>query len=130
MAAEKQRPIRVGAGVREEIARQLSRELGDPRLVDIIIVRVVMTDDLRLAKVFYRILTAPTLGSALAAKKNEAQKGLEKAAGRLRKAITTQLALRYAPEMRFEYDEGQEARDRIDELLEQVKREPRADDAK
>lgn len=126
MASEKQRPIRVAARLREEIARQISRELGDPRLQDVIIAKVVVTDDLRLAKIFFRILTAPTLGNALEAKKKESLQGLEKASGRLRRAVTSALSLRFAPELRFAYDEGQEARDRIDELLEEVKREPKA----
>ena len=126
MAAEKQRPIRVAARLREEMARQLTRELGDPRLQDVIIARVVVTDDLRLARIFYRILTAPTLGNALEAKKKEVQTGFEKASGRLRRALTSALSLRFAPELRFAYDEGQEKRDRIDQLLEEVKREPKA----
>ncbi len=121
MAAEKQRPIRVAARLREEMARQLSRELGDPRLEGVIVARVVVTDDLRLAKIFYRLLTG---GSD--ARKKEAQQGLEKASGRLRRALTSALSLRFAPELRFSYDEGQEQRDRIDELLEEVKREPKA----
>ena len=42
---------------------------------------------------------------------------------RLRKAVTARLGLRVAPELRFIYDEGQDARDRIERLLDEVKRE-------
>ena len=55
--------------------------------------------------------------------RDRAQKGLERASGRLRKAITSRLGLRVAPELRFEYDEGQEKRDRIDKLLNEVANE-------
>jgi ribosome-binding factor A len=42
--------------------------------------------------------------------------------------VTSALKLRYAPELRFSYDEGQEARDRIEELLHEVAREKRERD--
>ena len=75
-------------------------------------------------KLFFRLATLAT-GKEHEAQKKAALKGLESASGRLRKAITSRLGLRVAPEFRFEYDEGQEKRDRIDQLLEQVSQESR-----
>lgn len=124
MAEQKQRAARIAAQLRQEIARQVGRELGDPRLEGLIVASVTMTNDLRLAKVYWRLAMASTLSPvALEAQKKETDKALERASGRLRRAVTARLGLRFAPDLRFEYDAGQEKRDRIDQLLEEVKRD-------
>lgn len=124
MAEQKQRALRIATQLRQEIARQVGRELGDPRLEGLIVANVTMTNDLRLAKIYWRLAVASTLTpTLLEAQKKDTEKALERASGRLRKAVTAQLGLRFAPELRFEYDAGQEKRDRIDELLEEVKRD-------
>ncbi len=126
MSEQKQRAARVAAQLRQEIARQVGRELGDPRLEGLIVASVQLTNDLRFGRVFWRLATAATMSDReLEARKADTQKALEKVTGRLRKAVTAHLGLRFAPELRFEYDAGQEARDRIDELLEEVKRDRR-----
>jgi ribosome-binding factor A len=116
-----QRSARVAAQLRQELARQVSRELGDPRLEGLIVASVSMTPDLRLARVFWRLAGSSLPGADLEEMKKGATTALEKAQGRLRRVITARLGLRFAPELRFQYDEGQEARDRIDQLLHEVK---------
>lgn len=124
MSEHGQRASRVAAQLRQEIARQVGRELGDPRLEGLIVASVRMTNDLRLARVYWRLAIAATLDDgALDARKQDTERALERVAGRLRKAVTARLGLRFAPELRFHYDEGKETRDRIDELLEEVKRD-------
>lgn len=124
MSEQKQRAARVAAQLRQEIARQVGRELGDPRLKGLIVAAVQLTNDLRFARIYWRLAMASTLDAAsLEGRKKDTEKALERVSGRLRKAVTAHLGLRFAPELRFQYDEGQEARDRIDELLEEVKRE-------
>lgn len=120
----KDRPTRVAAQLRQELARLIGRDLADPRLEGVIIGTVRLTADLQLAKAYFRIATTDE-GALLEAKKKEALVALERATGRLRKAVTARLALRVAPELRFVYDEGQDARDRIEQLLEEVKRDAR-----
>ena len=44
----------------------------------------------------------------------------------LRREVTHRLALRYAPEVRFEYDEGVDATTRIEELLDEIAAEKRS----
>ena len=124
MASEaKTRPARVAAELRQEIARLVSRDLGDPRLEGLVIASVTMSGDLRLAKIFWRLALLEAPGVNLAERRKDAQFALERASGRLKRAATARLMLRVAPELRFEYDAGQEKRDRIDQLLEEVKRE-------
>lgn len=124
---EASRPVRVAAQLRQEIARLIGRDLSDPRLEGLIVSQAWISADLQLAKVFFRIATTDE-GAALEARKSDAERALSRANGRLRKAVTARLGLRVAPELKFLYDDGQDARSRIDELLEEVKRDRRADD--
>ena len=98
--ARAERPVRVAVQLRQEVSRLLLREL---------------------AKIFFRIATTAE-GTALELRRTEAQTALDRASGRVRKAVTARLGLRVAPELRFQYDEGQDARDRIEQLLDEVKR--------
>lgn len=84
---------------------------------------VTMTGDLRIAKVFWRLAVAVAPGEALQKQLEQTQAALGRASGRLRKAAASNLQLRVVPELIFAYDAGQEQRDRIDQLLEEVRRE-------
>jgi len=121
----KTRPARVGAQLRQEIARLVSRDLGDPRLEGLVVANVTMTGDLRMAKIFWRLAILEESGPLHAARLKDTQVALERASGRLKRAVTARLQLRVAPELKFEYDAGQEKRDRIDQLLEEVKKDER-----
>lgn len=123
--SETSRPVRVAAQLRQEIARLVSRDFADPRLEGLVVSNAWISSDLQLAKVFFRIATTAE-GRELDARRADAEKALERASGRLRKAVTTRLGLRVAPELRFVYDEGQDARDRIERLLDEVKRESKS----
>jgi ribosome-binding factor A len=128
MASEaKTRPARVAAQLRQELARLVTRDLGDPRLEGLVVASVTMSGDLRLAKVFWRLAILEAPGVVLDLRRKETQIALERASGRLKRAITARLQLRVAPELKFEYDAGQEKRDRIDQLLEEVKRDTKAE---
>ena len=118
------RPVRVAVQLRQEIARLLGRDFADPRLEGLIVSNAWISSDLQLAKVFFRLATTDE-GAALQARRLDAERALERAGGRLRKAVTARLGLRVAPELRFLYDDGQDARTRIEELLEEVKRDRR-----
>lgn len=118
MAGEVKRASRVAEGIREELSLLLTTRVRDPRLVGVLVSRVALTDDLRSARVYFRLLEGGDADRIEAAKT-----GLSKAAGLLRKELGAKLKLRVVPELRFTYDEGQEARDRIDALLEEVRRE-------
>lgn len=113
------RPARVGAQVRQELARLVARDLADPRLADLVVTNVVMSGDLRLAKIYWRLATVMS-GAVHDAMREDAAKALERSSGRLKRAVTARVGLRYAPELRFVYDAGQDARDRIEQLLHEV----------
>ena len=123
MNEAKTRPARIAAQLRQELARLVTRDLGDPRLEGLVVANVTMSGDLRLAKVYWRLAILDEPGPMLDARRKDTQTALERASGRLKRAVTARLQLRVAPELKFEYDAGQEKRDRIDELLEEVKRD-------
>lgn len=117
---EAKRSTRVAERLREELAWILTRELRDPRAVGAIVTRVEMSDDLKNARVYVRRLEGGE-GEVLDAM----LEGLKRASVMLRREASKRVGLRYAPELRFYFDEGQDARTRIEELLEEVKREKR-----
>ena len=119
MAAEVKRATRVAEGIRAELASLLGRRIRDPRVAGVIVSRVIVTDDLRSAKIYVRLLDGDT------AREKELLTGLKSAQGMLRSAITKALSLRFAPELRFFYDESIEKRARVDELLHEIDREQR-----
>lgn len=119
--ARAERPVRVAVQLRQEVSRLLLRDLADPRLEGVVVSNAWISADLQLAKIFVRIATVAE-GAAFESRKKEALVALERASGRVRKAVTSRLGLRVAPELRFLYDEGQDKRDRIEQLLDEVKR--------
>jgi ribosome-binding factor A len=119
--AEVKRASRVAEGIREELSVVLAQEARDPRLAMVVISRVELTDDLRSARVYVRLLD----GGDDEARRNDLLTGLARAQGMLRREVTQRLSLRYAPELRFFYDEGQDRAARVHELLAEVERERR-----
>ena len=119
MPSEVKRATRVAEGMREALSALLARRVRDPRVRGVIVSRVVVTDDLRNAKVYVRLLGVEDAGDEDARRK-ELLTGLKSAAGMLRTSVTKQLSLRFAPELRFYFDEGVEKQARIDELLREI----------
>jgi len=117
MPGEVKRAVRVAERVRQEISWLLARDARDPGLADVVVSRVEMPDDLRSARVYVRTLRGDGRDEALAA--------LERAQGMLRREVTSRVKLRYAPTLKFLYDEGQDKLARIEELLEEVRADER-----
>jgi ribosome-binding factor A len=115
--AEVKRSVRVAERLREQLSALISRKVRDPRAQNAIVTRVEMPDDLRSARVYVRTLEGdPLRGEA-------AVQALGKASGLLRSEATRALGLRFAPELSFVYDSGQDAATRIDEILHEIAEE-------
>ncbi|OGP86869.1 MAG: ribosome-binding factor A [Deltaproteobacteria bacterium RBG_13_65_10] len=106
---------RVGEAVRGEIGGMLLRDLKDPRIGFVTITDVVMSPDLRHAKVYFSRLGTD-------AEREESLQGLTAAAGWIRRELGQRLDLKFAPEIRFYHDESLDAGVRIDRLLKEIKR--------
>ena len=115
------RSARVAEGLMQELAVLVSQTLRDPRVKNVVVTRVDMSDDLRQARVHVRALE----GTDEAARKKEILEGLERASGVLRREATRALKLRVAPERKFFYDDGQDKRSRVDALLLEIEHEAR-----
>jgi ribosome-binding factor A len=123
MPADVKRATRVAEGLRQEISSLLVKDAKDPRIAGVLVSRVNVSDDLRHARVFVRLLS----GGEDETRRDEAMSGLLRASGMLRREVTRRLGLRHSPELKFEYDTGQDHIDRIEKLLDEVRREKKDD---
>jgi ribosome-binding factor A len=112
------RRLRVERQVHERLASAIAA-LRDPALGSVNITRVSMTDDLRLARVYVRV--GVELEADNVQRRRVLMRGLERASGRLRRELGSALGLRYTPELRFQYDDGEDAARRVDELLAEIR---------
>ncbi len=107
--------------IREDITRELTailRTVKDPRVGDglISVLRVEVSNDLS-----YATVHITSLGGMEAAK--QAVKGLQSAAGYMRKSLGAALKLRHTPELRFVPDDSIAYSAQIEEKLLQLERE-------
>lgn len=118
-----ERARRVGQAIQEELGRLFIKGLKDPRIGFLTITGVKMTPDLRSGTVYYSVL-----GDEAA--KRETAAGLRAATGFLKREVGRALTLRHTPDLRFVYDESIDRGARIEELLQEVKKqgEPPAED--
>jgi len=110
------RRVRVERDLQQELVRAL-RQLGDPRLRTASVTRVHLTDDLAFARVYVRE------GVDVQSDERTLMKAIKAVSGRLRGHVGRTLQLRKAPELRFIYDAGFEAQERVDALLEEIREE-------
>lgn len=115
------RTKRVAELIQRHFADVLRRELDNPRFAAVVVTEVTVSDDLMIANIGVRLLVTED---------DERQRKsivdqLRRAAPRLRRAITPRLELKRAPELRFRYDVGPDAHQRVSELLREVDAERR-----
>ena len=116
------RTKRVAELIQRHFADVLRRELDDPRFAAVVVTEVTVSDDLMIANIGVRLLVAEDD----ARQRKAIVDRLRRAAPRLRRAITPRLELKRAPELRFHYDVGPDAHQRVSELLREVEAERRA----
>ncbi|HTQ05622.1 MAG TPA: 30S ribosome-binding factor RbfA, partial [Polyangiaceae bacterium] len=113
------RTLRVAGLVQTHLTTALARELGDPELSTLVVTHVDVSKDLSIATARVRRLSiedGPEARKAVIAR-------LKRAVPRLRRALGPALKLRRVPDLRFIYDTGQDAHDRVDALLAEIERE-------
>lgn len=114
------RPEQVAETIRQVVSDALVRgDVRDPRVGFVTVTHVTVTNDLSHAKI--RVSVPGTDDD-----KERAVEGLESASGFLRSRVARALSARVTPELHFELDRGLEHASRINELLEEIRRE--ADD--
>ena len=124
MTGDGRRTRRVAEALRTHLAEALGREVGDPRLATVVITTVSVSDDLSVARIGVRLL----VGDEDPESRRSMVDSLGRATHRLRRVIAPRLRLRRAPELRFAYDTGHDATRRVEELLDEIRGAPRAQD--
>jgi ribosome-binding factor A len=112
---EYKRAARIGKVVREEISEILSKRVKDPRIKLVTITDVSVTDDLRLARVYFSCMAGQQ-------EKDKVYKGLKSASRFIRRELGKRLELRYIPDIIFEYDSSLEYGSRIDSILRRIEK--------
>lgn len=105
--------------VSEEVKRELAsiiRDLKDPRLPQMIsVVNVNVTKDFKFAKAYISVMGTEE-------EKQNTIRGLNSAAGFIRKEVGRALRLRYTPEISFELDSSIEYGAHISKLLSDIEK--------
>lgn len=107
------RPERLAEVLRAEIMEIVGYELDDPRLLSVTVTEVVVSANLRDAKVF--VLVEGDEGE-----KKDAMKALQNAAPFVKQQVTLNLNLHHAPHLHFVRDTVGEKATRIEQLLGEI----------
>ena len=107
------RPERFAESLREHIIEIVGYELEDPRVESVTVTDVIVSDNLRDARVFVTVE-----GSEQDIKK--AMSALQHAAAYVRQQIALNLNLNHAPHLHFARDTVEENAARVDEILENL----------
>ncbi|HEX6239902.1 MAG TPA: 30S ribosome-binding factor RbfA [Polyangiales bacterium] len=112
------RAPRVAEALRGELMGMLlAGAIHDPGVQEVVVSSVALTPDLRLAKIYVRLLAL----DASQARKDGVLRALERAKGFLRRELGQRLKLRFAPELRFYYDESIDRGAEMEALLREIK---------
>lgn len=112
---ESSRPSRISEAVQNELALLLLQKTADPHLTGVLITRVIVTPDLKQAKIYFSVPVGTKPGPAL--------KGMKRAKGFFRSHLAKVLNLRYTPELLFFFDNLNEEVQRIDTLFREIEKE-------
>ena len=111
------RPEKIADLLKKEVSLILSHEVKDPRLQNMNVTAVKVTDDIGIAYVYYTII-----GKSI--KKNESKVKndvLIKLSGMLRSKISKLIEIRRVPKIIFKFDESIEYSENIEKLLKNIK---------
>ena len=103
------RKDRVAGLLREVISDIVVHKIKDPRVQDVTITEVRMSNDLKSARVYFGCLAATD--------PDVRKQGLESALGFIRRELRRELDLKYIPELTFSYDTSFDYSSRINRIL-------------
>ncbi|MCD6097579.1 30S ribosome-binding factor RbfA [bacterium] len=106
------RPIRLAQNLKREISYILQEKIKDPRMGFVSIVGVILSPDLRVAKVHYSVFGGEK-------KRKSTQIFLERSKPYIEHILAERLFVRYTPELIFVYDPLIEESVRINEIIDE-----------
>ena len=107
------RSKKVAGLIKIEISRIIQTRLKDPLVGFVTITDVVLSDDLKIAKIYFSVL-----GDEV--QKTNSLKGLKRARSFMQNELGSRIRLRYLPELRFFLDESWSYGAKIDQILENL----------
>ena len=114
---EGKRSERVADLIRKEISEMiLLKTVKDPRIGFLTITRVLVSDDCRMAKVYFSVVGTDE-------ERDRAIEGLKSAKGYVRKELGRRIGLRYTPDLVFQFDPSIEYAIHIDQVIHQLQEE-------
>jgi ribosome-binding factor A len=112
---DEQRAEQIGEIIREELMEIIGFEMADPRLASVDVTAVVMSPDMRQARVLVAL-------HGIESEQLDGMNALEHARQYLRHELARRLNLRKMPELHFEIDPWQETASRVEVLLRRAKK--------
>ena len=113
---EGKRSDRVADSIRKEISEMLVKTIKDPRIGFITLTRVTVSEDCRLAKVYYSVVGTPE-------QKRQSMEGINSAKGYIRRELGHRMKLKYTPELVFQFDPSIEYAIHMGELIHHLQEE-------
>ena len=111
------RPEKVADLLKREISLILSQEVKDPRLQNINITAVKVTDDIGIAYLYYTVI-----GKSIRKRDSNIEaKTLAKLGGMIRSKLSKIIEMRRVPKLIFKFDESIEYSENIENLLKNLK---------
>ena len=111
------RAEKIGDELKKEISLIINKEIKDPRLQNINITAVKVSDDIGIATVFYTVI-----GESIIKDQSEINpKVLKKFSGMIRSKLSKTMQIRRVPVINFRFDESIEYSDNIESLLKNIK---------
>lgn len=113
---EQKRSTRVADVIRHEVSILLLNKIRDPKIEEVYVSRVELSDDLKYAKIFFTVLGGKK-------EIRNAEKGLQRAKGFIRSHLAKTLNLRYTPALQFRYDETAKKVEEMEKIFQEIARE-------
>jgi ribosome-binding factor A len=107
------RSERLGEQIKAEASEVLAREVHDPGVGFVTLIRVRVSPDLQVAHIYYTVL-----GDAAAQRRTE--KALARVTPFVRRQLAQRLRLRRVPEVAFVFDKSIAHQARVEELLQEI----------
>ena len=120
--SEGKRSEKVADVIRKEISEMiLLKTIEDPRIGFLTITRVLVSDDCRMARVYFSVMGDTD-------ERDRSLEGLNSARGYIRKELGRRMSLRYTPDILFQFDPSIEYAIHIDEVIHHLHEERKKDD--
>ncbi len=120
--SEGKRSEKVADVIRKEISEMiLLKTIKDPRIGFLTITRVLVSDDGRMARVYFSVMRDTD-------ERDRSLEGLNSARGYIRKELGRRMSLRYTPDIIFQFDPSIEYAIHIDEVIHHLHEEREKDD--